>query len=158
MGEDLDPKLSALNTLIDASPDAKINDLKALLGKMMFSGEAMNRKAGVLSGGEKEMLEQACQNFDGAVIAVSHDRYFLKQIATRVLEIKDGQFVNYDGDYKVFLEKNEEAAEVEEKREERIKSIEKKLIKSKSKISKAEKRMAKKQKAKQFAAQAGKRS
>ena len=43
----------------------------------------------------KEMLEQACQNFDGAVIAVSHDRYFLKQIATRVLEIKDGQFVNY---------------------------------------------------------------
>ena len=186
--EDLDPKLSALNTLIDASPDAKINDLKALLGKMMFSGEAMNRKAGVLSGGEKarlalakfmttpasllvldeptnhldipskEMLEQACQNFDGAVIAVSHDRYFLKQIATRVLEIKDGQFVNYDGDYKVFLEKNEEAAEVEEKREERIKSIEKKLIKSKSKISKAEKRMAKKQKAKQFAAQAGKKS
>merc|ERR1712176_1075702 len=92
------------------------------------------------------------------VIAVSHDRYFLKQIATRVLEIKDGQFVNYDGDYKVFLEKNEDAAEVEGKREERLKSIEKKLIKSKSKVSKAEKRMAKKAKAKQFAAQSGKKS
>ena len=106
----------------------------------------------------KEMLEQACQDFDGAVIAVSHDRYFLKQIATRVLEIKDGQFVNYDGDYKVFLEKNEDAAEVEGKREERLKSIEKKLIKSNSKVSKAEKRMAKKAKAKQFAAQSGKKA
>jgi len=179
--EDLDPSLTALETLIDASPDAKINDLKALLGKMMFSGEKMNRKAGVLSGGEKarlalakfmttpasllvldeptnhldipskEMLEQACQSFDGAVIAVSHDRYFLKQIATRVLEIKDGQFVSYDGDYNAFLEKNEEAAEVEEKRVEKIKEIEKKLTKSKSKISKAEKKLAKKQKAKAFA-------
>ena len=147
----------------------------------MFSGEKMNRKAGVLSGGEKarlalakfmttpasllvldeptnhldipskEMLEQACQSFDGAVIAVSHDRYFLKQIATRVLEIKDGQFVSYDGDYNAFLEKNEEAAEVEEKRVEKIKEIEKKLTKSKSKISKAEKKLAKKQKAKAFA-------
>ena len=186
--EELDPELSALDTLIDASPEAKINDLKALLGKMMFSGEAMNRKAGVLSGGEKarlalakfmttpasllvldeptnhldipskEMLEEACQNFDGAVIAVSHDRYFLKKIATRVLEIKNGQFVNYDGDYSVFLDKNQDAAEVESKREERIKSIEKKLIKSKSKVSKAEKKQAKKKKAKEFAAQSGKKS
>jgi ATPase subunit of ABC transporter with duplicated ATPase domains len=186
--EELDPKLSALDTLVDASPEAKINDLKALLGKMMFSGEAMNRKAGVLSGGEKarlalakfmttpasllvldeptnhldipskEMLEEACQSFDGAVIAVSHDRYFLKKIATRVLEIKNGQFVDYDGDYDVFLDKNKEAAEVEGEREERIKSIEKKLIKSNSKVSKAEKKMAKKQKAKQFASQTSKKS
>jgi len=187
--EDLDPNLSALETLIDAAPDAKINDLKALLGKMMFSGEAMNRKAGVLSGGEKarlamakfmttpasllvldeptnhldipskEMLEQACQNFEGAIVAVSHDRYFLKKIATRVLEIKDGQFTNYDGDYKVFLEKNEEAAEKEGNREQKLKEQEKKMIKSKSKISKAEKKMAKKQKAKQFASsQKGKKA
>ena len=44
--EDLDPNLSALETLVEAQPDAKINDLKALLGKMMFSGEAMNKKVG----------------------------------------------------------------------------------------------------------------
>ena len=187
--EDLDPNLTALETLIDAAPDAKINDLKALLGKMMFTGEAMNRKAGVLSGGEKarlalakfmttpasllvldepthhldipskEMLEQACQNFEGAIVAVSHDRYFLRKIATRVLEIKDGNFVNYDGDYGVFLEKNAEAAEVEGMREEKIKAQEKKMTKAKSKISKAEKKLAKKQKAKQFASgQKGKKA
>jgi len=105
------------------------------------------------------MLEQACQNFEGAIVAVSHDRYFLKKIATRVLEIKDGQFTNYDGDYKVFLEKNEEAAEKEGNREQKLKEQEKKMIKSKSKISKAEKKMAKKQKAKQFASsQKGKKA
>merc|ERR1711907_20791 len=92
-----------------------------------------------------EMLEQACQNFEGAIVAVSHDRYFLRKIATRVLEIKDGNFVNYDGDYGVFLEKNAEAAEVEGMREEKIKAQEKK--------------MTKKQKAKQFASgQKGKKA
>lgn len=186
--EDLDPNLTALETLVEASPDAKLNDLKALLGKMMFSGEAMNRKAGVLSGGEKarlalakfmttpasllvldeptnhldipskEMLEQACQHFEGAVIAVSHDRYFLRKIATRVLEIRDKKIVNYDGDYDVFLEKNEEAAEAEEERSKKIKEVEQNMTKAKSKVSKAEKRMLKKQKAKQFAAQGQKKA
>lgn len=90
---------------------------KALLGRMGFKGEAMERQVGALSGGEKarlalaqfvatpanvllldeptnhmdipsrEALEEAIRNFDGTVIAASHDRYFLKQIATRVVYV-----------------------------------------------------------------------
>jgi ATPase subunit of ABC transporter with duplicated ATPase domains len=96
--------------------DADVN-AKALLGRMGFKGEAMERQVSALSGGEKarlalaqfvatpanvllldeptnhmdipsrEALEEAVQNFDGTVIAASHDRYFLKQIATRVVYV-----------------------------------------------------------------------
>ena len=91
----------------------------------MFSGSAMDKKVGVLSGGEKarlalakfmctkgtllildeptnhldipskETLEEAVRGFQGSVIAVSHDRYFLRRIATRILQVEGGQFVDF---------------------------------------------------------------
>lgn len=51
------------------------------------------------------MLEDALLNFAGTVIAVSHDRYFLKRMATRVVEISDGELADYRGDYSYYLEK-----------------------------------------------------
>ncbi|KAK9856093.1 hypothetical protein WJX84_006134 [Apatococcus fuscideae] len=125
--EALDPSLTVLKTLELAAPDAELQDIKAILGRMMFSGSAMDKKAEVLSGGErarlalakfmmtkgtllvldeptnhldipsKEMLEEACKNFQGALIAASHDRYFLRQVATRVLEVDKGRFRDYPG-------------------------------------------------------------
>ncbi|KAG2485398.1 hypothetical protein HYH03_015884 [Edaphochlamys debaryana] len=178
--EALDLELTVLETLVQASPDAKLNDLKQLLGRMLFSGTAMDKKVRVLSGGEKarlamakfmctkgtllvldeptnhldipskEMLEDAIRQFQGAVIAVSHDRYFLRQIATRVLLVEGRKLQDYQGDYDYYLSKNtDEAAKMEEK-EARVKEIEKDNIKAKSKMTKAEKERAKKEKAKAF--------
>ena len=62
----------------------------------------------------KEMLEEALRSFEGTVLAVSHDRYFLRRIATRVLEVGGGRVVDYKGDYEVYLSRNEDAAERQE--------------------------------------------
>lgn len=185
--EALDPNFDAIETLQRAAPDAKLNDIKSLLGKMMFNGAAMEKKAGVLSGGEKarlamakfmlskgtllvldeptnhldiptkETLEEAVRTFGGSVIAVSHDRYFLKRIATRVVTVEDGKLIDYDGDYEVFLEQNEDERDKMVGLESRAREEEKANIKAKSKMSKAEKASAKKDKAKAFnSASAGK--
>ena len=178
--EALDPNLSAIETLQKAAPDARLDEVKALLGKMAFNGAGMNKQAGVLSGGEKarlamakfmltkgsllvldeptnhldiptkETLEEAVRSFEGSVIAVSHDRYFLRRIATRVITVDNGKLVDYDGDFELFLEENAEEREKFEAAEERKKEAAKATIKAKSKMSKAEKAAQKKLKAKAF--------
>ena len=178
--EALNPKLTALETLQEASPEAKLNDIKGLLGKMLFTGTGMEKPVAVLSGGEKarlalakfmltegtllvldeptnhldipskETLEEAVRAFEGAVISVSHDRYFLKQIATRVVTVKDGKLEDYEGDYDLFLEENDEEREKMEAMELKKKEVEKSTIKAKSKMSKSEKATTKKDKAKAF--------
>jgi ATPase subunit of ABC transporter with duplicated ATPase domains len=132
--EALDLELTVLETLTQAADEAREDEIKALLGRMMFSRSSFDRKVGVLSGGEKarlalakfmltsgtllvldeptnhldipskEMLEQAIVNFEGAVIAVSHDRYFLRRIANRVVQVEGQQLVDYPGDYEFYLE------------------------------------------------------
>ncbi|EFJ51883.1 hypothetical protein VOLCADRAFT_56598 [Volvox carteri f. nagariensis] len=188
--EALDLDLTVLETLVQASPDAKLNDLKALLGRMLFSGSAMDKKVRrALKGSfdrwerkarlalakfmctrgtllvldeptnhldipSKEMLEEAIREFQGAVIAVSHDRYFLRQIATRVLLVEGRKLQDYQGDYEYYLSKNEDEAVKMQEKEAKVKEIEKDNIKAKSKMTKAEKERLKKEKAKAFHAQA----
>ncbi|MBU6454789.1 MAG: ABC transporter ATP-binding protein, partial [Cyanobacteria bacterium REEB67] len=55
----------------------------------------------------KETLEDALKHFDGTVIVVSHDRYFISQVATKIVEIQDGQLVLYHGNYNYYLELKE---------------------------------------------------
>lgn len=178
--EELDLQKTALQTLVDAAPNPEPDKIKSLLGRMLFSGPGMERKVKDLSGGEKarlalakfmltpatllildeptnhldipskEVLEEAIRDFGGAIVAVSHDRYFLRQIANRIVEVKDKKIVDYEGDYGIFLEKSEEAAEVEEEKQARRKEVEQSTIKAKSKMSKAEKARMKKDKAKAF--------
>merc|ERR1719311_1434028 len=166
--EDLDLGLTALETLVQAAPDAKLDDIKALLGRMLFSGSGMERKVGALSGGEKarlalakfmltpatllvldeptkEVLEEALRTFEGAVVLASHDRYFLRQVANRIVEVRDQRLVDYKGDYNVFLQENDEEAEAEEVRVGEKKRKDQKKIKAKSKMSKAEKTRMKKE-------------
>lgn len=99
----------------------------------------------------KEVLETAIKEFKGAVVAVSHDRYFLRQIANRIVEVKDMKLLDYKGDYGVFLEGNEDAAEWDRQKKAQRKVVEQSLIKAKSKMSKAEKALLKKERARQFA-------
>ena len=180
--EELDLELTALETLVRAAPDARLDDIKALLGRMLFSGSGMERRVGALSGGEKarlalakfmltpatllvldeptnhldipskEVLEEALQCFQGAVVVASHDRYFLRRVANRIVEVKDRKLMDYKGDYTVFLESNDHEAEAEDVRVEEKKKKEQKKIKAKSKMSKAEKARLKKEKAKAFQA------
>ncbi|KAK9842531.1 hypothetical protein WJX81_004688 [Elliptochloris bilobata] len=180
--EALDANLTVSETLVRAAPDAQLNEVKALLGRMMFTGKSVQKKVGVLSGGEKarlalakfmlsagsllvldeptnhldipskEMLEDALRAFQGSVIAVSHDRYFLRRIATRIVTVEKCKLKDYEGDYELFLEKNEGEAGVMAEKEAKKKELEKSQIKAKSKMSKAGKALEKKNKAKAFTA------
>src|SRR5208282_2614091 len=101
----------------------------------LFSGEEAEKKIGVLSGGEKsrvvlatilanpvnllvldeptnhldiksrEILLRQLKSFDGTVMIVSHDRYFLRQLATRVFEVDHGELHTYEGTYDYYLSK-----------------------------------------------------
>ncbi|XP_040369669.1 ABC transporter F family member 2 [Rosa chinensis] len=93
----------------------------------------------------KEMLEEAINEYKGTVITVSHDRYFIKQIVNRVVEVKDRRLQDYAGNYNYYLEKNLDARERELHREAEIEEKAPK-VKAKSKMSKAEKEARKKQK------------
>lgn len=107
--------------------------LRTLLGRFLFSEEDVFKRIGVLSGGErnryalarmllrpanfllldeptnhldlraKDVLLEALQNFSGTVLFVSHDRYFIDQLATRIFEIEDGSLKDYPGNYEDYL-------------------------------------------------------
>ncbi|KAH1113815.1 hypothetical protein J1N35_007193 [Gossypium stocksii] len=179
--EALDLDKTVLQTVEEVAEDWRIDDIKGLLGRCNFKADMLDRKVSLLSGGEKarlafckfmvkpstllildeptnhldipskEMLEEAIREYSGTVITVSHDRYFIRQIVNRVVEVKDGHLQDYAGDYNYYLEKNLEARVKELEREADLEEKAPKL-KAKSKMSKAEKEARKKQKMQAFQA------
>jgi ATP-binding cassette subfamily F protein 3 len=139
--EALDLNRTVMETIHDEMPDWKNEEVRTLLGRFLFSGETVFKKVASLSGGEKarlalakmllrpanllildeptnhldipakEMMEEAIQNYDGTVIIVSHDRYFISQVATKIVEIREGEFRTYLGDYHYYLDKIAEEKE-----------------------------------------------
>jgi ATP-binding cassette subfamily F protein 3 len=111
--------------------------LRDILGAFLFSGDDIHKKVSVLSGGErnrlalakmllrpsnlllmdeptnhldlnsKEVLLDALKGFEGTVVFVSHDRYFVNALATRIVEVENGGLESYYGDYEYYLEKKE---------------------------------------------------
>lgn len=136
--EALDLNKTVMNTIHDEVPDWKNVEVRSLLGRFLFSGETVFKKVEGLSGGEKarlalvkmllqpanllvldeptnhldipakEMLEQALSKYDGTVLLVSHDRFFISQVANKIVEIRDGDLIVYPGNYYYYLEKKEE--------------------------------------------------
>jgi len=135
----LDSSRSAWDELYSDAPYDIVPKLRDILGAFLFSGDDINKKVGVLSGGErnrlalakmllrpsnlllmdeptnhldlfsKEVLLDALRSFDGTLVFVSHDRYFVNSLATRIVEVEGGQLTDYFGDYEYYLEKKDGA-------------------------------------------------
>ncbi len=129
---------TAFEEVQDAYPGLTNTQVRNILAAFLFTGDDVFKKISDLSGGErgrislaklmlseanflildeptnhlditsKEILEQALQNYTGTVLYVSHDRYFINQTATRILELTGHTLINYIGNYDYYLEKREE--------------------------------------------------
>ena len=146
--ENLSPEKSVYTEMVDAAPTSEAQKkVRDILGCFLFSGDAVNKKIKVLSGGEKsrvalakillqasnllimdeptnhldmrskEMLIDSLEYYDGTLLIVSHDRYFLDSLVNKVVEIKNGSLQLYLGTYAEYLEKAEKILETERKEE-----------------------------------------
>ncbi|NCR59330.1 MAG: ABC-F family ATP-binding cassette domain-containing protein [Microcystis aeruginosa LL13-06] len=165
--EALDLTKTVLNTIHDEVPDWKDVEVRSLLGRFLFRGETVLKKVESLSGGEKarlalakmllapanllildeptnhldipakEMLESALKVYEGTVLIVSHDRYFISQVANKIVEIREGELIAYAGDYHYYLEKlDEEKQKAEQKRIEAEKAVKAAAKRAKQKTKK----------------------
>ncbi|MGB2752484.1 MAG: ABC-F family ATP-binding cassette domain-containing protein [Pyrinomonadaceae bacterium] len=131
--EGLEPRNEVIQELRRVAPSADNNTLRGFLAKFLFMGEDVFKPVSALSGGEKgrlalakliysqknvlildeptnhldipsrESLENALEEYDGTIIAVSHDRFFLDKIANQMLSFEpDGRVLDYDGNYTEF--------------------------------------------------------
>jgi len=136
----LTPSLTVLEELERAAPELGQTRLRTILGTFLLSGDAVEKKIAVLSGGEKarvalakmlvrpaallcmdeptnhldlasrEVLEGALATFPGTIVFISHDRYFINRIATGIVEIAHGTLVTYLGSYDDYLDVKARAA------------------------------------------------
>lgn len=131
--QNLDPAKTVIDELWDAHPSVKETELRSILALFLFRGDDVFKQVSVLSGGERarltlaklilskmnvlildeptnhldiqsrEALENALENYGGTVIAVSHDRYFIRKLASEILELNGGRIVRHIGGYEEFL-------------------------------------------------------
>lgn len=139
---DLNTNKTILHELWDEHPTTPEGDIRTILGSFLFSGEDVEKPIALLSGGEKarvalaklsmnkdnflildeptnhldidnkEVLENALIDYAGTLLFVSHDRYFINRIATKVIELSETGSKLYLGDYDYYLEKKREEAEL----------------------------------------------
>ncbi len=131
----LDQGGTVLEEVTRAAPADLVPQVRHLLGAFLFSGDAVNKRTGVLSGGErnrlalaklllhpancllldeptnhldiyaKEVLLDALLNYHGTLILVAHDRYILDRLPEEIIEVGSGTAVRYPGDYEYYLQK-----------------------------------------------------
>ncbi|MEG9299003.1 ABC-F family ATP-binding cassette domain-containing protein [Mangrovibacillus sp. Mu-81] len=139
---ELSSNKAVLNELWDEYPLRNEKDIRTVLGNFLFSGEDVLKPVSTLSGGEKarlalskmmmekgnvlildeptnhldldskEVLENALIDYPGTILFVSHDRYFINRIATKVLELSKNGSTEYLGDYNYYMEKLQEQEEL----------------------------------------------
>ena len=136
--QNLHENKTVLNEIWDEHPTTPEKDIRSILGSFLFQGDAVQKMVHSLSGGEKarlmltklamrhdnflildeptnhldieskEVLEKALLNFNGTVLFVSHDRYFINKVATEVIEISPEGSTLYLGNYDYYVEKKQE--------------------------------------------------
>jgi ATP-binding cassette subfamily F protein 3 len=134
---------SVYEELLADAPYDMVPQLRDILGAFLFSGDDIDKKVSVLSGGEKnrlalakmllrpanlllmdeptnhldlfskDVLLEALRAFAGTIVFVSHDRHFIDGLATRVVEVEEGKLNSYFGDYEYYLEKKRLSADGE---------------------------------------------
>ncbi|VAW25614.1 Bis-ABC ATPase YheS [hydrothermal vent metagenome] len=169
--EYLDGEKTVLQIMEDASTDANRTKIRDMLGAFLFRGEDVDKKAKVLSGGErnrlalckmllnpfnvlimdeptnhldiasKNVLKQALKNFEGTLILVSHDRDFLQGLSNKVYEFKNRIIREYLGDINYYLEQHD----LEDFREVEKRTVEKTRIISSGKDAYLEKKQREKE-------------
>lgn len=137
----LHAKKTIFQEISDTYPTLTETEIRNMLAAFLFTGDDVFKEISALSGGErgrvslaklmlseanflildeptnhldiasKEILEEALNSYTGTVLYVSHDRYFINQTATRILDLTNQSVVNYIGDYDYYLEKKEELTE-----------------------------------------------
>ena len=133
--ENLDPEKTVLEEVISANPKMKEDEARGVLGSFLFRKEEVFKKTAVLSGGEKsrlnlvkflvdppnlllmdeptthldiisvEALIVALREYDGTLVFISHDVYFIRKLATQVYHVAGGTVTKYSGGYDYYLEK-----------------------------------------------------
>jgi ATP-binding cassette subfamily F protein 3 len=131
----LDPEANVYDEVLSSAAETHIPRIRDVLGAFQFSGDDVFKKVKVLSGGEKarvslakillspvnflimdeptnhldltsvEVLEQALIHYEGTLLLISHDRYFLDKIVSRIFELREGQLTEYLGNYSDYLAK-----------------------------------------------------
>lgn len=134
---DLDYNKTILDEVWDAFPDLTTTKIRTALGSFLFTGDDVFKKIETLSGGEKcrinilklmlskanfllldeptnhldipsrEALEDAILNYDGSMLIVSHDRYFLNKVINKIVELKEDGMNEYLGNYSYYMQKKE---------------------------------------------------
>ena len=143
--EALDLDKTVIETLSQSVPNWTQTEIRSLLGSFGLTNDSVFKKVSEISGGEKarlalalivikpsnllildeptnhldipskQMLEQALTDYNGTALIVSHDRYFISKVANKIVEIRDGQLIKYQGDYKYYKEKKIEERQKKEK-------------------------------------------
>lgn len=143
--QSLDPSKTVLDTIWDRHKTMPEKDVRSILASFLFTAEDIDKTVGQLSGGQKarltltvlslekdnfllmdeptnhldieakEVLEEALDNYDGTLLFVSHDRYFINELANKVISVRDGHAKIYNGNYSYYLdEKAKQAAAAQE--------------------------------------------
>ena len=151
--QSLDPSKTVLDTIWDRHKTMPEKDVRSILASFLFTAEDIDKTVGQLSGGQKarltltvlslekdnfllmdeptnhldieakEVLEQALDNYDGTLLFVSHDRYFINELANKIISVRDGHAKIYNGNYSYYLdEKAKQAAAVQEAKAEQTES------------------------------------
>ena len=151
--QSLDPSKTVLDTIWDRHKTMPEKDVRSILASFLFTAEDIDKTVGQLSGGQKarltltvlslekdnfllmdeptnhldieakEVLEQSLDNYDGTLLFVSHDRYFINELANKIISVRDGHAKIYNGNYSYYLdEKAKQAAAVQEAKAEQTES------------------------------------